>query len=525
MIPMSIKQKIILKHRDGDSNRKIAEELGIDKNTVNKYVKEYEEWIRSMLAHDPEADLDVLPEYILEKPKYDTRNRKPKSSTLDAKEVIRECLEENKKKRLTGRSKQQMRKTDIHLFLIQKGYSISYSTVKLLVKALEEEEEQAKEAFLKQEYSPGQICEFDWGEVKLNIGDTGYHRYQMAVFTSAYGDYRYAKLYRTQDSASFQAAHTDFIRFCHGVYHTFVYDNMRVAVKKFVGPTEKEPTDALLQISAYYGFDFRFCNIRSGNEKGHVERSVDVIRHYAFSFPGDDVFKDLEAANIHLLKKCISKNQMPMSDGRIPKETFCEEKKHLMPEIPQMPCFIKKTGCQVNKYSTVCVNKVRYSVPDRYVGKKIDVRIYTDKILFYNDKTVIARHERFFDAGGYHIDIFHYLKTLKRKPGALHQSTALLQADTMIKNIYELYYTKEPQKFLEVLEIIKEIGPEKVMDALKELSVLSPYDLNAQKVRLICDKNNENCISVTGTDRLSEKSRETLKDYDILRDLQSRKAV
>lgn len=54
---------------------------------------------------------------------------------------------------------------------------------------------------------------------------------------------------------------------------------MKVAVKRFVGRQEKEPTEALLKLSTYYGFAFRFCN---GNEKGHVERSVEYIRRKAF---------------------------------------------------------------------------------------------------------------------------------------------------------------------------------------------------------------------------------------------------
>lgn len=31
---------------------------------------------------------------------------------------------------------------------------------------------------------PGEICEFDWGTVKLDIGNAGYQKYQMAVFAS-----------------------------------------------------------------------------------------------------------------------------------------------------------------------------------------------------------------------------------------------------------------------------------------------------------------------------------------------------
>lgn len=45
-----------------------------------------------------------------------------------------------------------------------------------------------------------------------------------------------------------------------------VYDNMRVAVKDFVG-TDKTPTEALSRMCAFYRFDFRFCNARAGWEK------------------------------------------------------------------------------------------------------------------------------------------------------------------------------------------------------------------------------------------------------------------
>ncbi|MGN8774619.1 helix-turn-helix domain-containing protein [Candidatus Weimeria sp. HCP3S3_B5] len=42
MIKLIDKQKIYLMHRDGVSNRQIATRLGIDKNTVNKYVAAFD---------------------------------------------------------------------------------------------------------------------------------------------------------------------------------------------------------------------------------------------------------------------------------------------------------------------------------------------------------------------------------------------------------------------------------------------------------------------------------------------------
>lgn len=516
MLKLNKKQKVILLHRDGVSNRQIAIQTGIHRDTIAKYVNEYDEQLQLVLAADPCADVDVLIETIMEPPHYSTKSRGPKTSTLEATEIIKECLEENARKRQTGRSKQQMKGTDIHLHLIHEGFDISYSTVKKIIQKIKDTSE---EAFIKQEYSPGQICEFDWGEVKLNIGGTGYKKYQMAAFASAYGNYRFARLYRSQDTAAFQESHVDFINFCHGVYHTIVYDNMKVAVRRFVGPTEKEPTEALVQMSTYYGFNFRFCNVRSGNEKGHVEKTVDVMRRYAFSGPGNDCFDSLDQANDHLLQKCIEKNLDPLSDGRIPAETFAEEQPFLMAELAKLPCFVNRPNCHVDKYATVTVNNVHYSVPDRYVNKKVTARIYTNRVVLYYDGTPVAAHERCYKHGEYRIDIYHYLKTLQKKPGALPHSTALLQADTQIKTIYENYYTKDSKGFLEVLEIIKELGVDEVAKALSELHNLTPSDLNSEKVRSFC--NTKNCINTIGQDRLSKKSKSTLPQYDMLRVLQN----
>ncbi len=516
MLNLNKKQRVILLHREGVSNRKIAEQLGVHRDTVAKYVKEYDEQLQQVLAADPNADVDTLIEAIMEPPHYNTRSRGPKTSTLDATEIIKKCLEENAKKRQTGRSKQQMKGTDIHLYLIHQGFDISYSTVKKIIQKINSTSE---EAFIKQEYTPGQICEFDWGEVKLNIDGTGYKKYQMAAFASAYGNYRFARLYRSQDTAAFQESHVDFINFCHGIYHTIVYDNMKVAVKKFVGPTEKEPTDALVQMATYYGFNFRFCNVRSGNEKGHVEKTVDVMRRFAFSGPGDDCFDTLDEANAHLLAKCIEKNAKALKDGRIPADTFDEEKPYLMAELAKMPCFVNRPNCRVDKYSTVTINNVHYSVPDKYVNKQVTARIYTNKVAIYYDGVLITTHERCYKQGEYKIDIYHYLKTFKKKPGALPHSTALLQADTKIKNIYEQYYTKNPKGFLEVLEIIKELGADEVDKALKELRNITPSDLNPEKLKSFCKT--KNCINTAGQDRLSKKSKSTLSQYDMLRNLQN----
>ncbi len=518
------KQQIILKHRDGLSNRKIAEQLGIDKNTVNTYVKAYDSEIQKLLSENPDADPAELSPSILEKPRYNTENRGLKDSTKEALPLIQTCLKENEKKRLNHMQKQQMRKIDIYDYLKKNGCHVSYSTVKRLISILEPP---VHEAYIRQDHLPGEEVEFDWGTVRLNIGGTGYLKYQMAVFTSAYGNYRFSRLYRTQDTAAFQESHADFFSFCGGVYKTVVYDNMKVAVKQFVGLSEKEPTEALLQISAYYRFHYRFCNARRGNEKGHVERSVDVIRHAAFTDPGDDTFDTLSQANDHLLQCCMEKNREALSDSRIPEETFTLEKPHLLAAGPKMNCFMRVKGLRVDKYSTVLANKVHYSVPDQYVQKTVDARIYTNRVEIYSGSEKIAQHERHYKQGEYVLDIFHYLRTLKRKPGALPMSSALRQSDEAIRELYESYYKSRPKEFLAVLELVEEIGVRSVKDSVNVLKRKSPSDLSADKLRTVHENLSSESTerSQYGTDRLSRKSKEMLSQYDQLRNLMNGRTV
>ena len=82
-------------------------------------------------------------------------------------------------------------------------------------------------------------------------------------------------------------AHRNFFEAVNGVPHVMVYDNMKVAVVIRTGsrgrPATKYPTRTMQRLSLLYRFKERFCNARSGWEKGSVERSVEVVRHEAFA--------------------------------------------------------------------------------------------------------------------------------------------------------------------------------------------------------------------------------------------------
>lgn len=69
-----------------------------------------------------------------------------------------------------------------------------------------------------------------------------------------------------------------------------------------------------------------------------------------------------------------------------------------------------------------------YSVPARYVGRRLTVRLTATKVEVLDGSKVIANHVR---AIGRYVDVLcldHYLEVLVRKPSALPGATALAQA-------------------------------------------------------------------------------------------------
>lgn len=228
----------------------------------------------------------------------------------------------------------------------QKAYDIGYTTICNYVR---EVGSSGKEGFIKQIYEPGMVCEFDWCEVKLFI-DGKLQTFNQAIFTSAYSNYRLAKLFHRQDTLAFSQSHIDFFSHLQGVHKEIVYDNMRVVIRKFTGRTEKEPSEALLELSNYYKFGFRFCNIRKGNEKGHVEKSVEYVRRKAFCIK--DKFSNLSVANKHLqeVSDKLNNTSQQLSGNKTANELFEAEKPHLYKSEIPYKCF-KDEHAKVDKYS------------------------------------------------------------------------------------------------------------------------------------------------------------------------------
>lgn len=473
MLKLKDKIDVLMSYfKHGESIRKIAKKTGFSRNTIREYIRDFERKREALLKENPSMNILSIIDTIVESPIYDSSTRTSQVMKDEFIEKIKKYLSDNEFKKENGIKKQCMTAQDIHEALLEIGFTGSYPTTCIYVRKCKNT---TNEAFIKQTYEFGDTCEFDWGDVKLRDNNK-IRIFKIAVFTSAKTNYRIAFLYHREDTQAFIDAHVRFFEITNGAFKTMVYDNMRVAVAKFVGLHEKEATEALKKLSLFYGFRFRFCNIHSGNEKGHVERSVDVVRRKAFSKSLDYSFSQAE-------------KQLEDTLLRHNKNKFDDEAAYLLPYPGKYETAVIKE-CFVDKYSTIAYLGNRYSVPDSLVGKYVTLKAYISNVTVNNGKDVVSTHSRLYGQNEWSVNILHYIRTLTRKPGALNGSLALMQLQDDLKSLYINNFKQSPKEFVKVMELIGDLGKEIVLSKVNDLK-LNHIPINLDNIKAVSLRHEE----------------------------------
>jgi len=447
------KNAIILLKLKGSSNRKIQRDTGIHRKTVARYWAEYQQLSEQL---QPNGDNRRVQEQIVSAPKYNSAGRRPSKYTDEIDKAIDEILEiESEKARELGdNNKQKLVVRQIHGLLREAGYDIGLTTVTDKVK---EKRNKIAEAFIRQEYDFGDRLEYDFGEVKLVI-DGVVGKYYLAVFGSPRGSFRWAYLYNNQKKDIFLDSHVRFFEMVGGSYRECVYDNMKNVVSRFIGSNEKELNPDLIAMSTYYGFVPNVTNCFSGNEKGYVESSVKATRKEVFAVRYR--FDSIEDAEEYLKTELIRMNKGSQIE---------DEMKYLLPWRPPLE-LSRMSEQRVDKYSFVRVENNFYSVPEYLVGRKVTVRRYVREIIVYSGLNEVCRHKRKDGFGEMSVNIFHYLDTLTKKPGALRNSKAL-RSESELKAVFDSYFTTRVREFIDILRINQDKPMDEIVRIMQMASV------------------------------------------------------
>jgi transposase len=248
-----------------------------------------------------------------------------------------------------------------------------------------------REVFVPQVHEPGAEAEVDFGELYVTVDGQPVKCWMFVMRLSASGK-AFHVVYGTQAQEAFLEGHVRAFEYFGGVPGRVRYDNLKPAVVRVLKGRDRQESERFIAMRSTYGFDSFFCipGRQGAHEKGGVEgeigRTLTVGAH------------------------------------------FGQEKQALMPlpSEPFDPAVLADR--RVDHRSRVSVRQCYYSVPVRYVGRRLTVRLTATTVQVLDGPRIVAAHVR---AIGRYVDVLcldHYLEVLARKPGAFPGATALAQA-------------------------------------------------------------------------------------------------
>lgn len=256
-------------------------------------------------------------------------------------------------------------------------------------------------AFLKLSFAPGEAAQVDWGEFgSVKVGST---RRKLSFFVMVLCHSRRMHLEFTvsQTMEHFLAAHERAFVAFGGVPQRIMIDNLKTGVIEHLAGCAPVFNARYLDYARHCGFTISACNVAKGNEKGRVENAVGYIKK---NFLAGLEISDFSAINpaARLWLESVANVRCHSETHERPIDRFDSEKAHLLP----LNTATYDIGCisiaRVSKLFRITFETNHYSVPVHYVGVRVDVKAYPDRLCIYYAQQLIARHQRCYDR---HCDI------------------------------------------------------------------------------------------------------------------------
>ena len=373
-----VRHKVLV---EGRSQRQVARELGIARETVRKYLAES---IPVRKETQPRA-----------RPVWDAVRTR-----------VEQLLAEST--RWTG-GKQRLTATRLHELLTAEGHRVGVTMIK---DAVAEWKRQRREVFVPLVYRAGDLAEVDFFEVLVDLDGTR-RKAWLFLMRLMYSGRDFAWIYERQDQISFLDGHVRAFAHFGGVPARLAYDNLRLAVVRILVGGERALTARFAALASHYLFEPCFCRPGEGHDKGGVEARGQAIRRQALvPIPSGPT---MDTINHALLARLETRATMTPTIA-----TRFGEEQRVWRAVPEPFVAEATTIATVTPRALVRVEGAYYSVPCRWAGLDLVVRIGASTVTIVGgDATAIAHPRKRF--GQRSIDYRHYLPELARKPQAVRQ--------------------------------------------------------------------------------------------------------
>lgn len=344
---------ILTLHRKGLSQRKIAQKLGVGRNTVKKYIEN------------------------LSPPGKDAARTK-RTSQLDAfDDNIQAWLEED------------MGYTAAWIYdrLQNIGFTGSYEIVKRRVRQYKQKRQQV--AYMRFETEPGWQAQVDFGEFQIERADGRIEKLYMFSMILGYSRKIYAELITRCDLPTFLDCHIRAFEHFGGVPGEILYDRMKnVFIRKLAGRAQFN--DTLVGFALHYGFTPQVAPAYAAWVKGKIERPYSFIREGFWRGYG---YVCLDSANRDLAAWLRVKDQrVHGTTHEVVDVRFEREMPHLHP-LPRQPFDTSyRIFRKVYKDCTIRFESNSFVAPHKLVGEWVVLRVKEGVMRIFADDRLVATY-------------------------------------------------------------------------------------------------------------------------------------
>ncbi|MFN0052354.1 MAG: IS21 family transposase [Planctomycetales bacterium] len=353
-----LRNQVVNLWRDGASERVISRTLGIARGTVRRILAEHDAVRRGATTAKP---------------------RRP--SLLDAYEnVIQELL---------GRYP-DITVVRMHEELRTRGFTGKYTIVRDRLCALRPQT--PRQPVVRFETAPGVQAQMDYSTYDIEFTEEGRRRVQAFSYVLGYSRRQYLRFVESQDFYTTIQQHVRAFEHLGGAAATCLYDNMKVVV---TGHDHDVPiyNTQFVNFATHYGFRPVACQPRRPQTKGKVERQFYFVQ---MNLLNGRTFRSLAHLN-EVTEQWLAEVadvRTHAETRQTPRDRHALELPHLIP----LPATHYETAQvvyrSVSAEGFVHWKQNLYSVPWRYLGQRLPVRVTPDEVIVYSPllDVEVARH-------------------------------------------------------------------------------------------------------------------------------------
>jgi transposase len=441
---------------EGWSIRKLNRQLGYARQTIRKALAS-----------------SAIPQYQLE-------NERPCPVMDPYREVISAWLEADQ----SAPKKQRHTAKRIYDRLVEEySFNGSDSAVRKYVRKLRTN---YQEVYIPLTADHGEQAQADWGRAKVMFNGI---LTEVCLFCLKLKACKvpFVWAFHTEKLEAFLEGHKLAFDWLGGIPKEIVYDNLKTAVLKILSGPRRQEHEIFSSLKAHYLFDSIFCRPGEAHEKGSVEGLVGYVRRNTM-VPILDL-PDIDYLNHQiLLPWCIKERQKYQNEWELEKQALLKlPAYHFRTSITKM--------VKASSYSLVTHDKVRYSVPCRYIGEPLRLEVFASTVEVWHKSRLLATHNRCYETNALVMELDHYLDVLERKPRAVMHAAVVRRLPLVYAAAKQALLKDNPSGYKELCRILllnRDYPADRVTRALEEaLSLGIVSELTVKQLIL-----NQNSVSI-----------------------------